>query len=202
MAEQEHLAIASVPFQNWGELYEQAKALSIGTIFRELDKPFFASEQDFGNIPRSCPSQRPGDPEAYREQSGEAQKLCGTEQEQSGATQKPSGAEQGLSGEQQNRDAQEQPSRQQGRECLMLQVMEISFMMDDIRLYMDTHPEDKDGLQLLKQEIQRRQQLMTDCAEEYYPLPMDCMAELYEKNPESDCYCWQKGPMPWEGACV
>ena len=202
MAEQEHLAIASVPFQNWGELYEQAKALSIGTIFRELDKPFFASEQDFGNIPRSCPSQRPGDPEAYREQSGEAQKLCGTEQEQSGATQKPSGAEQGLSGEQQNRDAQEQPSRQQGRECLMLQVMEISFMMDDIRLYMDTHPEDKDGLQLLKQVIQRRKQLMKDFAEEYYPLTMDCMAELYEKNPESDCYCWQKGPMPWEGACV
>ena len=84
----------------------------------------------------------------------------------------------------------------------MLQVMEISFMMDDIRLYMDTHPEDKDGLQLLKQVIQRRKQLMKDFAEEYYPLTMDCMAELYEKNPESDCYCWQKGPMPWEGACV
>ena len=188
MSEQEHLAIASVPVQQWGELYEQAKALRSGTIFQELDKPFFASKQDFGNIPGSCPSQRPGDPEVYREQSGE--------------TQKTDGAEQGLSRGQQNRDAQEQPSRQRGRECLMLQVMEISFMMDDIRLYMDTHPEDKDGLQLLKQVIQRRKQLMTDFAEEYYPLTMDCMAGLYEKNPESDCYCWQKGPMPWEGACV
>ena len=202
MAEQEHLAIASVPFQNWGELYEQAKALSIGTIFRELDKPFFASEQDFGNIPRSCPSQRPGDPEAYREQSGEAQKLCRTEQRLRGEVQEPDGAEQRLSGVPQNRDAQDPSSRQQGRECLMLQVMEIGFMMDDIRLYMDTHPEDKDGLQLLKQVIQRRKQLMKDFAEEYYPLTMDCMAELYEKNPQSDCYCWKKGPMPWEGACV
>ena len=202
MAEQEHLAIASVPFQNWGELYEQAKALSIGTIFRELDKPFFASEQDFGNIPRSCPSQRPGDTETYREQSGEAQKLCRTEQRLRGEVQEPDGAEQRLSGVPQNRDAQDPSSRQQGRECLMLQVMEIGFMMDDIRLYMDTHPEDKDGLQLLKQVIQRRKQLMTDFAEEYYPLTMDCMAGLYEKNPESDCYCWEKGPMPWEGACV
>lgn len=166
MAEQEHLAIASVSFQNWGELYEQAKALRIGTIFRELDKPFFASEQDFGNIPGSCPSQRPGDPDEYRE------------------------------------DTKDQNSRQQGRECLMLQIMEISFMLDDIRLYLDTHPEDKDGLQLLKQVIQKRKQLMKDFAEINFPLTMDCMADLYEKNPESDCYCWNKGCMPWEGACV
>ena len=84
----------------------------------------------------------------------------------------------------------------------MLQIMEISFMMDDIRLYMDTHPEDKDGLQLLKQVIQKREQLMKDFAEKNFPLTMDCMADLYEKNPESDCYCWQKGQVPWEGACV
>lgn len=159
MSKQEHLAIASVPVQSWGELYEQGQALSIGTIFRELDKPFFASEQDFGNISRSCPSQRPGDPEEYCAQ-----------------------AENG--------------------ESMMLQVMEISFMLDDIRLYMDTHPEDENGLQLLKQVIQRRKQLLKDFAAEYYPLTMDCMADLYEKNPESSCYCWEKGPMPWEGACV
>lgn len=151
MAEQEHLAIASVPFQNWGELYEQAKALRIGTIFRNLDKPFFASEQDFGNIPGSYPSQRPGDPDENRE------------------------------------DMKNHHSDQQGRECLMLQVMEISFMLDDVRLYLDTHPEDKDGLQLLKQVIQKRKQLMKDFAEKNFPLTMDCMADLYEKNPESDC---------------
>ncbi|MGN0354003.1 MAG: spore coat protein CotJB [Muricoprocola sp.] len=166
MAEQEHLSIASVPFQSWGELYEQAQALSIGTIFRELDKPFFASEEEFGNIPGSCPSQRPGDPEEYRE------------------------------------NAKEQSTGQQRNECMMLQIMEISFMMDDIRLYLDTHPEDKDGLQLLKQVIQRRKQLMKDFAEKHFPLTMDCMADLYEKNPESDCYCWQKGKVPWEGVCV
>lgn len=178
MLKQEHLAIASVPVQCWGELYEQGQALSIGTIFRELDKPFFASDQDFGNIPRSCPSQRPGDPDEYQTQTGE------------NGNRKAGG------------QTEEKDSQQQERECMMLQMMEISFMLDDIRLYMDTHPEDEKGLQLLKQVIQRRKQLLKDYAARYYPLTMDCMADIYEKNPESTCYCWEKGPMPWEGACI
>ena len=41
----EHLAIASVPVQSQGELYNQDDALKTGTIFKELDLPFFAAEQ-------------------------------------------------------------------------------------------------------------------------------------------------------------
>lgn len=173
MERQEHLAMASVPVQQWGELYEQAQALSIGTIFRDLNKPFFASEENFGNIPRSCPGQRPGDPKESWSES------CGCE----------GGAE-------------DVSSQKQSRECLMLQIMEISFLLDDIRLYMDTHPQDEIGLQFLKQTAGRRRQLLREFAVRYYPLTMDCMAQLYEENPESNGYCWEKGPMPWEGACV
>ena len=39
-----HLAIASVPVQSWGELYDQDAALKTGTIFKDLDanvKHFF-----------------------------------------------------------------------------------------------------------------------------------------------------------------
>ena len=36
-----HLAIASVPVQSWGELYDQDAALKTGTIFKDLDLPFF-----------------------------------------------------------------------------------------------------------------------------------------------------------------
>ena len=35
------VAIATVPCQKWGETYDLAKALKVGTIFAELDKPFF-----------------------------------------------------------------------------------------------------------------------------------------------------------------
>lgn len=35
------LGIASVPKQQWGELYNLQEALKNGTIFKELDMPFF-----------------------------------------------------------------------------------------------------------------------------------------------------------------
>lgn len=168
MLKQSHLAIASVPVQEWGNLYEQGEALAVGTIFRELDLPFFAAEKETDRIPRSCPSERPGKPEDHDR------------------------AEMGFFGE----------SGQQGRECMMLQIMEVSFMLDDIRLYMDTHPQDTCGLQFLKQAVQKRKELLKEFALKYYPLTADCMADSYAQNPETDCYCWEKGPMPWEGACI
>lgn len=35
------LTMAYVPWQQFSETYEPAKALKIGTIFPELDKPFY-----------------------------------------------------------------------------------------------------------------------------------------------------------------
>jgi len=35
------LAMAYVPWQRWNQTYELEKALSCGTIFPELNKPFF-----------------------------------------------------------------------------------------------------------------------------------------------------------------
>ena len=34
------LAMAYVPFQQWGEVYDDEDALSRGTLFPELDLPF------------------------------------------------------------------------------------------------------------------------------------------------------------------
>ncbi|MCI8441709.1 MAG: spore coat associated protein CotJA [Provencibacterium sp.] len=38
------LAIAYVPFQRWGMLYDEKTALQRGTIFKQLDKPFIGEE--------------------------------------------------------------------------------------------------------------------------------------------------------------
>lgn len=35
------LAMAYVPWQQWNQTYELKKALCVGTIFPELDKPFY-----------------------------------------------------------------------------------------------------------------------------------------------------------------
>lgn len=40
------IAIASVPCQKWSEPYDLAKALKEGTIFPELNKPFYMGGDD------------------------------------------------------------------------------------------------------------------------------------------------------------
>ena len=37
---QEKLAIAAVPVQEWGDVYDREEALKRGTVFPELDLPF------------------------------------------------------------------------------------------------------------------------------------------------------------------
>lgn len=147
---QEHLAIASVPPQQWGELYEQAEALRTGTIFKELDLPFFAAKS--------------------QEITGKINPACSQE----------------------DRD----------RELLLLQIQQISFVLDDVRLYLDTHPQDQQGVAFLKKFLPERKNLLKEFAKKYYPLTWDCMLERYEAEPDTSCYCWEKGPVPWEGACV
>jgi len=39
------LAMAYVPDQEWGDLYDEAIALQRGTLFPELDKPFTGRRQ-------------------------------------------------------------------------------------------------------------------------------------------------------------
>ena len=146
---QEHLAIASVPVQEWSVTLDAKEALQTGTIFPELNKPFFVTEK----------------PESALNKGKKPEELG-------------------------------------KREQLMLDIQQISFVLDDIRLFMDTHPEEKNGLELLKTALKTRKGLLAEFAVQFYPLTMDCMTDVYAKEPTSECYCWAEGPMPWEGACV
>ena len=154
---QEELAIASVPIQHWGQIYEPDKAFCRGTIFPDLDKPFYVTET--GGADKSASSQ--GSILKAMENQGKKQE-----------------------------------------EYSLRQIQEISFVLADLRLYLDTHPRDVNGLELLKTAAQKRKELLREFARNFYPLTGDCMAEIYETNPASECYCWQSGPIPWEGGCV
>ena len=151
---QEHLAIASVPVQNLNTTLSQEQALVTGTVFPELNKPFFVTEEMTEAIQESEPQQ------------------------------------------------QGKPKEAVEREEMMKKIQEVSFFVDDMRLFMDTHPENQNGLELLKNAVKDRKELLKKFAFQFYPLTMDCMADIYQENPASECYCWDKGPMPWEGACV
>lgn len=142
-----HLAITTVPMQTWGALYEEEEALLIGTIFKDLDLPFFAAEKTekpccFKAIPKS--------------------------------------------------------DEEQEREQLMCRINAVSFFLDDLVLYLDTHCQDKDAAKLYVEKTKLRDQLKKEFAEKFYPLTRDCL--VYCEN-DKEC-CWQEGPAPWEGACI
>ena len=144
MAEHEHLAMAYVPVQHWGKTYDEKQALLLGTIFPELNKPFYVTEEK-GTAKGSCCEDNPTQESAMLEQ-----------------------------------------------------IQQISFVLDDLRLFLDTHPENKDGLKLFREYALKRRNLLTGFAVKYYPLTPDCMAGLCEEEKHLN-WCWTSGPAPWEG---
>lgn len=148
----EHLAIASVPVQQFGDLYDEDSALKNGTVFRQLDLPFFAAE--------SVPALERAAQDMLRD-----------------------------------------PARQD-QENDLLKIQKVSFVLDDLRLFLDTHPKDGEALEMMKNVSICRKKLLKEYAARYYPLTADCMAELFEHEQGEACFCWQKGPAPWEGVCV
>lgn len=161
--EKPKLAIAAIPCQGWsGNLYEAAAALKKGTIFPELNMPFYVvdSPDTAAGIPfeSECPK-------------------C---------------------------------EKQKKREELMCQINEISFFIQDLVLYLDTHENETEAVKLLQEKLEQRAGLTKAFAEQFYPLTADCMSKC--ENGESismpgaafpeNQFLWSKGPLPWEGACV
>ena len=139
----QHLAIASIPIQKWNDVYDEAQAFKNGTLFPNLNMPFYVTALE------SFPGKKGMNPE----------------------------------------------------ETMLLQIQQTGFILDDLRLYLDTHPEDKEGIKMLKEYLRRKKALMREFALQFYPLTPDCMADIYEEKPEEECYCWPAGKIPWEGVC-
>jgi spore coat protein JB len=146
-----HLAIANIPIQQWGELYSQEEALNIGTVFHELNMPFFAAESEMGTSSPIANSSN------------------------------------GVS------------SEQAKREQLMSKINQVSFFLDDLTLYLDTHETDAQALKLYHEKSLECAELRKQFAEEFYPLTRLCVPE---RGSGEASFCLQEGPMPWEGACV
>lgn len=84
-------------------------------------------------------------------------------------------------------------------ECnLLLEIMETGFYLDDLALYLDTHPEDTKALELYIQYDQEMKNLTTKFAKEYYPLAKGAIPDARNTR---DIFAWTDGPAPWEGVC-
>ena len=64
------------------------------------------------------------------------------------------------------------------------------FCIQELTLYLDTHPKDKAALRLLKRHLDKREELKLNLEDEMGPLTnLDNTMKDYQ---------WYKGPWPWE----
>ena len=79
-------------------------------------------------------------------------------------------------------------------DMLLKQVYQASFALDDVVLFLDTHPCDKDALKFYCYVSDLRRRAVEAYEEQCGPLMIDgVMDENY--------WTWINDPWPWEGVC-
>ena len=76
---------------------------------------------------------------------------------------------------------------------LMKLINEVSFAIDDIVLFLDTHPEDQKALDYFTHLSDKRKMLISIYSSKYAPLTLDS----YDSK-DTACWDWIMKPWPWE----
>ena len=76
---------------------------------------------------------------------------------------------------------------------LLLKLDQVSFSLDDLLLYLDTHPEDQDALNLYQELRGQRAEALREFEANFYPLTKDS-----EKAINDGKWTWDDAPLPWE----
>ena len=88
-------------------------------------------------------------------------------------------------------------SNQPRRKELMDHINQVSFAVDDVKLYLDTHPCDQEALSFFQEYSRLRNKALEEYASSYGPLTIDTAASSC-----SDRWNWVNEPWPWqEGGC-
>lgn len=84
------------------------------------------------------------------------------------------------------------------KEKLLQRIYEVSFAVDDILLFLDTHPCCQEALSFYREYSSERQKLMKEYALHYGPLTIDDALET-----DANSWRWMEQPFPWEqeGEC-
>lgn len=95
------------------------------------------------------------------------------------------------------------------QKTLFQQINEISFTINDLTLYLDTHPLDENALTAFSQAMEQRKQLLKTYGENYEPLTMDCVCPDTNNKAQTNTryagqkhFTWTDGPLPWEGGVL
>ncbi|MCI8662566.1 MAG: spore coat protein CotJB [Hungatella sp.] len=93
------------------------------------------------------------------------------------------------------------------RNVLLKEINEVSFFLDDLRLYLDTHPLDINALNLYQEKHEKRLELLKQYSQDFEPLTCHCINLDSNGSSAADtCYpgqkhwSWSDGPIPWDTA--
>lgn len=78
---------------------------------------------------------------------------------------------------------------------LVMAISKVSFVMDELRLFLDTHPDNDHAIKHYNECSKKRQELISEYTRTFGPMIFYCPNE----NPNH--WKWCDGPMPWEGVC-
>lgn len=85
------------------------------------------------------------------------------------------------------------------REKAMNEITMVGFAINDLTLYLDTHPDCQNGIKLMNSLLQRRLDALADYALKYNALTQ---LSVVTGKPDTSEYEWGEGPMPWEGGLI
>lgn len=87
----------------------------------------------------------------------------------------------------------------------LLEIQETGFLLDDLTLYLDTHPLDPEALNAFDKARKERYEKMQAYAEQYEPLNLYLVdpennneTESYSKYLGREHFTWTDGPLPWD----
>lgn len=77
------------------------------------------------------------------------------------------------------------------KEELLRYIFTTSFSIDDIKLYLDTHPTDKQALEYYEKVSEVRKRAIDEYTQHFGPLTADKVNAMNR-------WTWIDGPWPWE----
>lgn len=78
-------------------------------------------------------------------------------------------------------------------------ISATGFALNDLTLYLDTHPGCQSGIRLMKQLLKKRYDELADYASRYCALTQ---LSVLTGKPDSEAFEWDEGPAPWEGGLI
>lgn len=78
------------------------------------------------------------------------------------------------------------------RARLFEEIGKISFAIDELRLYLDTHPRCTEALEMIKEYMKKRHELVAEYTSKYGAIT------AYAINDGDKEWLWNAGYMPWE----